>query len=271
MHALDLMTRWTGEAHFNQWARELADVSQRAFTYSTGGRQRMVWKMSIDLTRPLVSAMGHHDPLDGYVTCNWLQQTARELPQPIPGPQLGNAISSFASIMEGVTWTTSDPLGIGGLLIDAYRISRLRQEGATLGEVQLTRVLSSAATGLETYVRGGELRWPGSTRLAFRELGLAIGLQALERLQASAEVRAPGTQALLNALRPFVAVGEEIVRFWLEPSHRQTQSWLSHADINDVMLATCLEPSGYLADHAVPQQPVPASPGSSFHPWPPIS
>ena len=263
IHALDLMTRWTGEPQFNAWARELADVSQRAFTYSTGGRQQMVWKMSIDLHRPLVPSMGHHDPLDGYVTCNWLQQTARKLAQPVPGPEMGNAISSFAAIMEGVSWTTSDPLGIGGLLVDAYRIARLRQEGATLGEVQLAHVLSSAATGLDTYVRGGELRWPASTRLAFRELGLAIGMQALERLQAS-EVRAPGTQALLNALRPFADLGQEIVRFWLEPSHRQTQSWLSHADINDVMLATCLAPSGYLADRAVPQAPLSASPDSSL-------
>lgn len=268
MHALDLMTRWTGEPQFNRWARELADVSQRAFTYSTGGRQRMVWKMSVDITRPLVPSMGHHDPLDGYVTCCWLQQTARELPQPAAGPTLANAISSFASIMEGITWTTTDPLGIGGLLVDAYRISRLRQEGATLGEVQLTHVLASAATGLEGYVRGGELRWPASTRLAFRELGLAIGLHALEELQAS-HLNAPGTQALLDALRPYLVVGEEIVRFWLEPAHRETQSWLSHRDINEVMLATCLEPSGYLAAHAPPRQPVSATEGLQQKPAPP--
>ncbi len=30
----------------------------------------MYWKMSIDLTRPLVSSMGQHDPLDGFITYN---------------------------------------------------------------------------------------------------------------------------------------------------------------------------------------------------------
>ena len=38
-----------------------------------GGPKRMVWKMSIDLTRPLVPSMGQHDPLDGLVTYLELQ------------------------------------------------------------------------------------------------------------------------------------------------------------------------------------------------------
>ena len=29
----------------------------------------MYWKLSIDLSRPLVASMGQHDPLDGLVTC----------------------------------------------------------------------------------------------------------------------------------------------------------------------------------------------------------
>ena len=32
-------------------------------------RRRMYWKLSIDLSRPLVTSMGQHDPLDGLVTC----------------------------------------------------------------------------------------------------------------------------------------------------------------------------------------------------------
>ena len=36
----------------------------------------MYWKMSIDLSRPLVASMGQHDPLDGFVTCAELDATA---------------------------------------------------------------------------------------------------------------------------------------------------------------------------------------------------
>ena len=70
MHALDQVSRSTGDPQFNAWARELARTAQDAFTHlpSTGRKPRMHWKMSIDLTRALVPSMGQHDPLEGYIT-----------------------------------------------------------------------------------------------------------------------------------------------------------------------------------------------------------
>ena len=70
MHALDQVTRWSGDPTFNIWARELAEAAHRAFTHMPDGaassdRRRMHWKMSVDLSRPLVASTGHHDPLDG--------------------------------------------------------------------------------------------------------------------------------------------------------------------------------------------------------------
>jgi hypothetical protein len=60
MHALDQVARSTGQAMFNQWARELALVSHSAFTHVPLGssRPRMYWKLSVDLSRPLVVSMG---------------------------------------------------------------------------------------------------------------------------------------------------------------------------------------------------------------------
>jgi hypothetical protein len=57
---------------------ELAKTAHAGFTYvpASGGRKRMYWKMSIDLTYPLVPSMGQHDPLDGYITYHELQATA---------------------------------------------------------------------------------------------------------------------------------------------------------------------------------------------------
>ena len=36
----------------------------------------MRWKVSVDLSRSLVSSMGQHDPLDGFVTCEKLSVTS---------------------------------------------------------------------------------------------------------------------------------------------------------------------------------------------------
>src|SRR6185369_2766753 len=54
MHALDQVTRATGQPLFNRWARELAQTAYRAFTYKPqdGEPRQMYWKLSIDLSRP---------------------------------------------------------------------------------------------------------------------------------------------------------------------------------------------------------------------------
>ena len=47
-------------------------------------------------------------------------------------------------------------------------------------------------------------------------------------------------------LSRYLTLRTEIEDFWLRPENRQTQSWLDHRNINDVMLATALSPDGYL-------------------------
>ena len=126
MHALDQVTRATGQAAFNQWARELAETAHGAFTHAKrGAGLRMYWKMSIDLSRPLVPFMGQHDPLDGYVTCLQLRATASASSAPAPSPALEAETARFRSMIDGRDLATADPLGIGGLLADAYRLEQL--------------------------------------------------------------------------------------------------------------------------------------------------
>lgn len=76
MGALDAMARATRRATFHVWARELAVVAHRAFVHGPLQSRRMVWKMSVDLSRALVPSMGQHDPLDGYVSCLMLDAPA---------------------------------------------------------------------------------------------------------------------------------------------------------------------------------------------------
>ena len=253
MHALDQVSRSTGQPRFNTWARELAEAAHRAFTTGPPGRgRRMAWKMSVDLSRPLVSSMGHHDPLDGFITCIQLQTTAALLHDAPNEPDLRDAVADFATLIEGRDWKTADPLGLGGLLMDARRVERLMNEGTLDGNDLLDTLLAAAFAGLSHYSRHSDLRKPASRRLAFRELGLAIGLSAIERTVTEARAapgRFPGNadvHARIDALTPYLALGSAIESFWRDPEHRQDAAWAEHRDINDVMLATCLVPDDLL-------------------------
>jgi hypothetical protein len=256
MHALDQVARARREARFNTWARELAEVAHRAFTAGArrGGAPRMAWKMSIDLSRPLVPAMGQHDPLDGFITCHQLEATARSLPGAAREPDLAPARTDFARLIGAGHWATADPLGIGGLLIDASRVAQLPEDGSAGAGVLLEPLLAAALDGL-AHVRRADLCQPAARRLAFRELGLAIGLSAVAWIEAEVHAtrgRFPeGVQARLDSLARYAALGSAIESFWRDPEHRQNGTWAEHRDINEVMLATCLLPDGLLRLPAV--------------------
>jgi hypothetical protein len=241
MHALDQVAGATGQPMFNLWARELAAAAHGAFTYALpGGGKRMYWKASIDLSRPQVASMGHHDPLDGFITCVELEATAARLPAAAPGPRLAAASADFAGMLEPRQLATSDPLGLGGLLVDANRVEQLMRQGRWTSEPDLLEALLGAVlVGLQDYLRQPDLRSPAGQRLAFRELGLAIGL-------AAAGLMEQATGGVRGQLAPYAALRAEVESFWLSPAHRETRPWLDHEDINDVMLATSLAPEGFL-------------------------
>jgi hypothetical protein len=110
-------------------------------------------------------------------------------------------------------------------------------------------LLASAHEGLPPFVRQGDLRRPAAHRLAFRELGLAIGLRAIglfgPRFRGAAASRS-STGALLARLEAAVPLADAIESFWLDPSRQQSPTWSEHRDINEVMLATTLAPEGFL-------------------------
>lgn len=254
MHALDQVSSATGDPRYNRWARELAVAAHAAFVQEppgAGGR-RMAWKMSTDLSRPLVPSMGQHDPLDGFITCVQLESTASLLREPADDADLTRAIGDFAALTATTDVRTVDPLGLGGLLTDAWRVAQLMVRGAIADEALLAGLLAAAQRGLVLYARHGDRQRSAARRLAFRELGLAIGLSALERLQRQAEddrdhVRASAElHTRLRTLAPQVALGSSLTAFWLDPDARDPHTWSAHRDINEVMLATALLPDGYL-------------------------
>jgi hypothetical protein len=258
MHALDQTARATRQAIFSQWAQELAETAFRAFTYVPAdgwGPRRMHWKMSIDLTRPLVASMGQHDPLDGYITTLQLRSTAASLPGATVAPDLADVSAGYAAMIKRGEWATADPLGLGGLLTDAYRLAQLTQQGALTDAATDTQLfdtlLSASLMGLQYYAHSGELQMAAEHRLAFRELGLAIGLTAAQHMwqAASGGAGRPYSQRVrtqLRALLQYVPLASDIESFWRAPARRRTDTWTEHRDINEVMLATSLAPDGFL-------------------------
>ncbi len=252
MHALDCVSRATGDHTFNRWAIELAKTAHEKFTYVSppGGEKRLYWKMSIDLSYPLVASMGHHDPIDGLITYSELQHTAGKYSG--RSPDLSAAIADMDLICKGKSWTTDDPLGIGGLLTGAHKMAQLIVSGSFIRPDLLSTVLDDSLTGLGYFAAKNPLSLPANYRLAFRELGLSIGLQAIERLQGMLEQypgifkKKPLVHSLIQSLMQYAPLRELINTFWLERKNRESNSWTDHRNINMVMLATSLSPDGYL-------------------------
>jgi len=249
MHALNRVSEVTGNAVYNLWAIELAKTAHSSFVYKTpNGRKRMYWKMSIDLSRPLVASMGQHDPLDGFVVYNELQAAA---PKDPTWPKLEREIEEIADICEGMDWATSDPLGIGCLLWNAYLLARLIKTGYLKRTNLLLDVLESSLLSLELYLSTEPTGLPASRRIPFRELGLSIGLKAAMKLQ-KLVVNEPKLssdtklRSSIESLTIYSWLIDETEGFWIKPVNMESRSWKTYEDINRVMLATSLTPDGFL-------------------------
>ena len=250
MHALHRVGQVTGDIEYNRFARELVRTAHARFTYTppSGGLKRMYWKMSIDLTRPLVMSMGHHDPLDGLITYYELSYDSGGDDQ---GSDLSTEILEMTSLCRNRVWTTDDPLGLGGLLTDACHAGQLMKKGLNIMPEFLDNILSSALDGLASLFRKNTLTLPARYRLPFREFGLSIGLQAAAKLKKlmTDSPASFNTASMSRSVEEILFYGQAtqaIEEFWLDPSHQHAETWTEHRDINEIMLATALAPDEFL-------------------------
>lgn len=248
------MTRVTGEATYLRWAMELAQTAHATFCYpsTSDGALALHWKMSIDLSRPLVRAAGQHDPLDGLVTYLGLHSAAKEFGEET-FPNLWREITELAAMCRGKSFITEDALGIGGLLWDINRMEQLMLKGAFKNLRLFQQVVREALSCLQG-VGGGFLVHPARYRLAFRELGLSIGLKGIARfarlVNEQAEQHDPEFLSWLRQpledLAWHLPLIIEIETFWLAERNKGAEHWKEHGDINSVMLATSLAPDQFL-------------------------
>ena len=255
MHALTRVSEVTGNPDYISWAIELAHTAYARFTYlpPAGERKRMYWKMSIDLSRPLISSMGQHDPLDGLVSYNELQLIAtRDFGRTVQSSLL-QEINEMTEICQSIHMATDDPLGIGGLLIDASGIIQMMIRGGPVYADLLENILDSALVGLNSFINTGYLELPATYRLAFREFGLTIGLSSVEKLPELIEKNphlfdwSSSLHQRIQALLEYEPLREKIEQFWLDGINRWGSTWTEHQEINMVMFATSLAPDGFLA------------------------
>lgn len=254
MHALCRVAQVTGRSVYQVWALELAKTAHAAFTdaSSAGGHKQMYWKMSIDLSRPLVPSMGQHDPLDGLITYLQLETTATQFNDIPEKLDLSSAIRDMVAMCEGQHWATQDALGIGGLLTDACRLMQMIALLQVREPPLLPLILGDIETSLRAFSVHQQLNLPAEYRLAFRELGLSIGLNAVGSMKKTVEnhaskfSRPEQIKQILGKLEHYQPLREFIETYWLKPAHRQVNCWREHADINNVMLATSLAPDGFL-------------------------
>jgi hypothetical protein len=132
------------------------------------------------------------------------------------------------------------------LLTDAYRALRLAPKRELEPEDLPEELFAAGRRSLRSYTQGAPLNRPVQYRFAFRELGLAIGLHAVEAALGRTEEDA-GLPAHVAALTEYTPLADEIETFWVDPANQRARSWTAHYDINRVMLATSLAPESYLA------------------------
>ncbi len=251
MHALHLVTEETHDPKYSRWALELAKTAYEKFSHQTyAGARRMYWKMSIDLSYPLVSSMGQHDALDGYVTYLLLKKDASVNAALSGESNIDSEMKGLYAMARQMSMTTDDALGIGGLLSDATLLVQMELTDE-MSEL-LVSMLHAAREGLLRFMASLTLRYPAQYRLAFRELGLSIGLHGVRKMLKILEAdermfsNRGSVETVLKELASYLPLCEYIESFWLASENQSSSTWQEHMDINAVMLATSLMPSGFL-------------------------
>lgn len=137
--------------------------------------------------------------------------------------------------------------------MEAYRMAQLIVKAGFPYPGLLPEVLDAARSGLDQYAMTASMKLPADYRLAFRELGLSIGMHAVKQMKglinqyAGAFDKASSLSSQADRLLRHSPLQREIENFWLKRHNRVSAAWSAHLFINTVMLATSLLPDGFLS------------------------
>jgi hypothetical protein len=250
--ALNQFAKATGETRYSQWAVELLEVSHRHFVaLKQSAQAHMCWKISVDMTRPVVLSEGNLDPFDGLVTYKLVADTAfvmtgKETP-------LVREIGDMHIMVERKYrgYYSSDPLDLGEALWLAHweldddvlggggggGEEEEEEEERRVGLLPVTEEspLSShwakivsirSAMALDGLWDAGYFHASFNERLAFREFGATLGLQVNTKV-----VEVVGREVWEKRV-------DDVHKMWMA----RGQVFKRDADITPVMLCSSLVP-----------------------------
>ena len=212
-----------------KYAAELS-LAGRHFLNQAGNRQQLYWKMSIDLSYPQVLSMGAHDPLDGYLTaleCKLMASDKHEFK---------DYLENLEAICKGKNWQTTDPLGMGGLLLNTVRSAELENHTALPESVKPQKLYNDVLNGLNAYERQADITSSAKYRLAFRECGLSLGLRVIDSTRGKLTENSLQTERIDE----YLSHADDIEDFWSQDSNREYHAYKDHQNINNVSLASSL-------------------------------
>ncbi|KAJ8103723.1 hypothetical protein POJ06DRAFT_6200 [Lipomyces tetrasporus] len=167
MFALNRLSVAAEDRAYNDQAIALAKaIHPHFFLHRATSNPHMVWKISTDMSRPLVASQGHLDADTGYIIFRLLQATANE------GPTLDEEISDYKRLMNlrRAQFESSDTLDLGMALWMVPWCARTEAWAQDMAQSclrSLSRIFS-------------EVRYTERAlghRLAFREFGALMGIQ----------------------------------------------------------------------------------------------
>ncbi|CAJ1954722.1 unnamed protein product [Cylindrotheca closterium] len=250
--ALDMVTRGCGDTIYTKWAMELLRVAASKFVTHQYGRPQMYWKLSIDMSRPQVSSQGARDALEGYILANRLIATCEQCQICTPLlPTMFHLQGIFYSMIH-IVETNDDPLELGGMLLDICQLDMLqKQMGPDVHRKALLNDMKHAVlSGLESIAQSKELKGPPNERTPFRELGLSLGLRVVEQVlldeSFSSLLSITSKLSTFEEILVFLPLAEQIETYWMDPQRQLASSWTDHLDMNEIMLASTLNPNCWL-------------------------
>ncbi|TFY60967.1 hypothetical protein EVJ58_g4817 [Rhodofomes roseus] len=167
MFALNRTALATHDPRYNDLAIELAKAIHPRFVRERDSeRPRMYWKMSVDMSRPMVRSEGNLDPIDGYVVYSLLQRTNKANPS-----VLAQEVREYKKILD-TKWrryVSNDPLDLGMTLWTAHWFD---------GEEEwATELTNRAVACTRVLFEDGYYDQSRAYRLAFREFGTGLGIR----------------------------------------------------------------------------------------------
>jgi hypothetical protein len=166
MFALNRLCVASEDRSWNDLAISLMKAIHPRFVYNRDKpRPRMYWKMSIDLTHPLVRSEGNLDPVDGLAVCKLLRETDGDSSQ-----ALKDEIADYEKIVatKWRSYSSDDPLDLGMTLWTSHY---------WVGEDWATGLLERAKRDLRDLIDEGYFNLSITRRLAFREFGTCLGIR----------------------------------------------------------------------------------------------